>query len=84
VMRPLTPAELGAVPLGDGLFYDPEQPDRPVPASPAVDRQFARRVAAYYSGLRDRLRERGAEFVPLTTAEPVEHALSAWLRGRRR
>jgi uncharacterized protein (DUF58 family) len=84
VVWPLTPAELGAVPLGDGLFYDPEQPDRPVPASPAVDRQFARRVAAYYSGLRDRLRERGAEFVPLTTAEPVEHALSAWLRGRRR
>lgn len=83
VIRTITPAELGASPLGTGLFYDPERPDRAVPAEPGANRVFAARVASYYAELRDRLRERGAEYVPLTTAEPVEHALSAWLRARR-
>jgi uncharacterized protein (DUF58 family) len=84
VIRPLTPAETGAAPLGSGLYFDPERPEQEIPASPEVVREYAAGVAAYYGRLRDRLRERGAEYVGLTTAEPIEHALSAWLRARER
>jgi uncharacterized protein (DUF58 family) len=84
VIRPLTPQETGAAPLAAGLYFDPERPEREIPASPEVARAFAAGVTAYYDRMHDRLRERGAEYVALTTAEPVEHALSAWLRARGR
>ncbi len=54
-----------------------------MPAAPAEDPGFARRVADYYDALAARLRERGIEYVPLSTAAPVEDALRAWLATRR-
>jgi len=82
-LRVLTPEESGDTPLEPGLFFDPERPARAVPATPRQDAGYARRVAAYYASLADRLRERGVEYVPLTTAQPVEQALVAWVNRRR-
>lgn len=83
VLRPLTPTEAGLAPASPARYYDPEVPDRAVPAVPAEDPGFARRVAEYYAALATRLRERGIEYVPLSTAAPVEDALRAWLATRR-
>ncbi|HEX8696559.1 MAG TPA: DUF58 domain-containing protein [Longimicrobium sp.] len=83
VMRVLTPEESGEAAPDAGLFFDPEHPGRQVPAAPRFDAGYARRVAAYYDSLADRLRERGVEYVPLTTAQPVEEALVAWVNRRR-
>jgi uncharacterized protein (DUF58 family) len=83
VLRVLTPEETGDAAPDAGLFYDPEHPSRQVPATPRLDPGYARRVAGYYAALADRLRQRGIEYVPLSTAEPVEQALAAWV-GRRR
>lgn len=82
VLRPLTPQETGEEPLPAGLYYDPERPAEPVPGVPRADAGYRDRVAAYYERIGDQLRERGAELILLTTAEPVEHALAAWLRTR--
>jgi uncharacterized protein (DUF58 family) len=82
-LRVLTPEESGESPPDAGLFFDPEQPRREVPATPRTDAGYASRVAGYYASLADRLRERGVEYVPISTAEPVEHALVAWLNRRR-
>jgi uncharacterized protein (DUF58 family) len=81
VMRVLTPEEETGG--GAGLFFDPERPEREVPAVPGEDGGYPRRVAAYYASIANRLRERGVEYVPLTTAQPVESALAAWVAGRR-
>jgi uncharacterized protein (DUF58 family) len=83
VMRVLTPEESGDAAPDAGLFYDPERPSRTVPATPRQDAGYARRVAAYYDSIADRLRERGVEYVPLSTAQPVEQALVAWVNRRR-
>lgn len=83
VLRVLTPEESGEAAPGPGLFFDPERPSRVLPAAPAQDPGYARRVGAYYASLADRLRERGVEYVPLTTAQPVEEALVAWVNRRR-
>lgn len=83
VLRVLTPAEIGDAAPDAGLFYDPEQPQTELPATPVADSGYARRVAAYYDSLGDRLRERGVEYVPLSTAQPVEEALVAWANARR-
>lgn len=83
VMRVSTPEELGEEAPGPGLYFDPERPARELAASPAADPGYARRVAAYYDALSSALRERGVEYVPLSTAQPVEEALVAWV-GRRR
>ena len=83
VMRVLTPAEAGERGGEPGLFFDPERPAREVPAVPGSDAGYARRVADYYRSIADRLRERGVEYVPLTTAQPVESALAAWVAARR-
>jgi uncharacterized protein (DUF58 family) len=83
VMRVLTPEESGDAAPDAALFYDPEHPQRQVPATPRLDPGYARRVGDYYASISDRLRERGVEYVPLTTARPVEQALSAWVSGRR-
>lgn len=82
-MRVLTAAESGDRPPGAGLFFDPEQPQTELPATPDADAGYVRRVRAYYDGLADRLRERGVEYVPLTTGQPVEEALVAWVNARR-
>jgi uncharacterized protein (DUF58 family) len=83
VMRVLTPAESGERAPGAGLFFDPEKPNQELPATPEADAGYARRVAAYYDSIADRLRERGVEYVPLTTSQPVEEALVAWANRRR-
>jgi uncharacterized protein (DUF58 family) len=83
VLRVLTPAEAGERPAVPGLFFDPERPTHLIAAAPADDPGYARRVAEYYEALSARLRERGVEYVPLTTAEPVEAALAAWVARRR-
>lgn len=83
VMRILTPAESGERAPGSGLFFDPEKPGEELAATPGADAGYAGRVAAYYDSIADRLRERGVEYVPLTTAQPVEEALVAWATRRR-
>lgn len=83
VMRVLTPVEVGERGSGPGLFFDPERPAREIPAVPGDDAGYARRVAAYYQRIADRLRERGVEYFALTTSQPVESALAAWVAARR-
>jgi uncharacterized protein (DUF58 family) len=83
VLRILTPEESGEAAPDAGLFYDPEHPARQVPATPRHDAGYARRVAAYYAAIAGRLRERGVEYVPLSTSQPVEQALVAWVNRRR-
>lgn len=82
-LRVITPEESGDAAPDAGLFFDPERPAREIAAFPRGDAGYARRVAAYYATLADRLRERGVEYVPLTTATPVEEALAAWVARRR-
>jgi hypothetical protein len=65
------------------VLFDPERPERAIPVGPRADAGYRRRVAAYYDGLSARLRERGVEYVPLSTAAPVEEALVAWINRRR-
>lgn len=81
VLRVLTPAERGEA--GAGLFFDPERPGSVVSAHPAADPGFRARVDAYYAGIAEGLQRRGAEYVPLSVAQPVEQALIGWIRGRR-
>ena len=83
VLRISTPEELGEAAPGPGLFFDPERPSREIAAAPKLDSGYAARVAAYYDSIADRLRQRGVEYVPLTTARPVEEALAGWLHRRR-
>lgn len=83
VLRPLTLTEQGVAPAAARRWYDPERPDREVPASPASDPAFGARVADYYARLALELRRRGAEYVALSTATPVESALREWLAARR-
>lgn len=83
VLRVLTPAESGERAPGAGLYFDPEKPGQELAATPDVDAGYRRRVAAYYDSIADRLRERGVEYVPLDTAQPVEEALVAWANRRR-
>lgn len=83
ILRVLTPAESGERAPGAGLFFDPEKPSQELPATPESDAGYVRRVTAYYDSIADRLRERGVEYVPLSTAQPVEEALVAWANLRR-
>lgn len=83
ILRVLTPAESGERAPGAGLFFDPEKPHQELPATPESDSGYVRRVTAYYDSIADRLRERGVEYVPLSTAQPVEEALVAWANRRR-
>jgi uncharacterized protein (DUF58 family) len=83
VLRVLTPEESGDAAPDAGLYFDPEHPARQVEATPRRDSGYARRVGDYYAALADRLRERGIEYVPVSTAEPVEQALVTWVNRRR-
>jgi uncharacterized protein (DUF58 family) len=83
VVRVLTPAETGERAPGPGLFFDPEHPSVELAAAPEADAGYAARVGAYYGALADGLRERGVEYLPLVTSQPVEEALAAWVHARR-
>lgn len=82
VIRPLTPVEAGHEDAGLASYYDPERPSRSVPGAPGRQAGYRERVAAYYRGLSDALRQRHVELVPLLTTTPVERAVGAWLRER--
>lgn len=84
VLRVSTAVELGERGAEAALFYDPERPNDVVPAALAAESAFSRRVEAYYESIRRGLEERGAEYVPLTTDQPLVTALGAWLVGRAR
>ena len=82
VIRVLTPVELGQEPPGAGIRFDPDHPDLSVPLGPEFDAGYRQRIDDYYNSLTIRMRERGIEPVLLSTATPVELALSHWLRKR--
>jgi uncharacterized protein (DUF58 family) len=84
VIRIVTPEELGEADAGPARYYDPEAPQNAVDAVPGADPGFRERVDEYYDGLRRGLEERGAEYVPLTTAMPLVTALGGWLMARAR
>ncbi|CAN5278054.1 DUF58 domain-containing protein [soil metagenome] len=81
-LRVMTPSEAGTRALPAGRFFDPERPGTRLPAAPGADPGYAERVATYYRELAARLRERGAEYVPILTDDPVERSLIRWLRAR--
>jgi uncharacterized protein (DUF58 family) len=83
VLRPLTRIEQGAAPAGARRWYDPERPGLEVAAAAGANPGFAARVSDYYARLARELRQRGAEYVALSTATPVESALREWLAARR-
>ncbi|MEQ9401001.1 MAG: DUF58 domain-containing protein [Longimicrobiales bacterium] len=80
--RVATAQELGRAPLARARFFDPERPREAVPADPAADPGFARRVDAWYDDLAAGFLAAGAEFEPLTTADPLGRALRAWVARR--
>lgn len=82
VLRIASRLELGETDAGPARYFDPERPDLAIAASPDSDPTFRARVAAYYEELRLGLEERGAEYVPLTTDQPLVPALSGWLTAR--
>ncbi|HEX6362297.1 MAG TPA: DUF58 domain-containing protein [Albitalea sp.] len=82
-LRVLSPTEAGLRPAPAAAWYDPESPDHAVPAELVADTAFAARVRDYYDALARRLRSHGAEYVALSTDEPVENALRRWLAARR-
>ena len=84
VIRIASRLELGEAEAGPARYFDPEAPAMVTDAVPAQDDGFRRRVAAYYDRLRLGLEERGAEYVALTTDEPLVSALGGWLMSRAR
>lgn len=84
VIRVASRLELGEHPAGPARYYDPEHPDRTTAAAPDTDSGFRERVAGYYEALRHGLVERGAEYVPFTTDQPLVSALGSWLLSRSR
>ncbi len=82
VVRVASRFELGEAAAEPARYYDPEQPEGITAAAPSSDSGFRDRVAAYYDELRRGLVERGAEYVPLTTDQPLVTALSGWLLAR--
>lgn len=83
VLRVASRTELG---FGEGRparYFDPERPDDVIVAAPAADPAFRDRVSSYYDRLRLGLEECGAEYVPLTTHEPLLSAMGSWLLARR-
>jgi uncharacterized protein (DUF58 family) len=80
--RIATPQELGQVSLKHARYYDPDHPRADVAAAPGTHEGFKQRVAAWYDILATDFQERGAELVPLTTADPLANALRAWVASR--
>jgi uncharacterized protein (DUF58 family) len=84
VLRVLTPTEGGKRAGPAARYYDPENPGLGVTAALVENGTLAARVDAYYASLARRLEERGAEYVPLFTDEPLESALRRWIATRER
>jgi uncharacterized protein (DUF58 family) len=84
VIRVATRLELGETDGGAARYFDPEVPEVATAAVPGLDEGFRRRVDAYYAGLKRGLEEQGAEYVPLTTDQPLVTALGGWLMSRAR
>jgi len=82
VLRVSSRLELGETAGEPARYYDPERPDHAIAAAPGSDPAFRERVAAYYDELRTGLEERGAEYVPLTTDQPLVSAIGGWLLAR--
>ncbi len=82
VVRIATRIELGERGGAAARYFDPERPDDVIAAAPSSDPGFRQRVADYYETLRRGLEERGAEYVPLTTDQPLTSALAGWLTAR--
>jgi len=84
VIRIVSRMELGETDGGPARYFDPEIPQQAISAVPGKDEGFRRRVAAYYDGLRSGLEERGAEYLAITTDQPLVTALGGWLMARAR
>lgn len=84
VLRIASRMELGVTDSGPARYFDPETPHRTTSAVPGKDAGFRQRVGAYYEGLRRGLEERGAEYVAITTDQPLVTALGGWLMARAR
>ena len=82
-LRVLTATEAGLRSGSAARYFDPERPQVSATASLTADGALAERVRAYYAALATRLAERGAEFVPLFTDEPLELALRRWIASHR-
>lgn len=82
-LRPLTPTEAGRRAAAPARWFDPEAPAQTVAGPLGANGALATRVDAYYGSLAERLRAHGAEYVALSTSEPVETALRRWLAARR-
>jgi len=84
VIRIASRMELGETDSGPARYFDPELPQQAISAVPEKDEGFRQRVAAYYDGLRHGLEERGAEYLAITTDQPLVTALGGWLMARAR
>ena len=82
VLRVLTPEEEGRVPLGLGRYFDPERPEREIPAAPDVDAAYGERVRGWFAALDRALAARGVESSALATDTPLAEGIAGWL-GRR-
>jgi len=82
LLRVLTPVEAGDAPLPAGHYYDPEQAGIEAPATRESAAVYRTSVRSYYDALSVAIRRTGAEYVALSTATPVEHALARWLTQR--
>ncbi|MGH7448957.1 MAG: hypothetical protein ACRELT_15405, partial [Longimicrobiales bacterium] len=81
VVRVLTPEESGRRELPAAAYFDPERPGLQRIGT-TDDPGYRERLARHYARIAAELRDRGAEYVEVETAEPVEHALSRWLLAR--
>ncbi|MDA1103406.1 MAG: DUF58 domain-containing protein [Gemmatimonadetes bacterium] len=84
VVRVASSLELGETDGGAARYFDPERPHEVTAAVLGSDAGFRQRVAAYYTTLQRGLEERGAEYVGLTTDQPLVSALGVWLMSRAR
>ncbi|TVR56797.1 MAG: DUF58 domain-containing protein [Gemmatimonadales bacterium] len=79
-VRILTPEELGARGGGEGLYLDPEAPSRRIPGAPSRDREYQRRLEAYYQRLRREARRKGVAWREARTDDPLLPLIRRWVR----
>jgi len=82
VLRPLTLTELGEAGPGAALWFDPEAPGEGIPGVPGADPAYRGRLEAHFRLLAGGMEERGVEYLPLRTSDPLVPALAGWLRRR--
>jgi len=83
-IRILTPDELGQGSAADGLFVDPEDPDRAIPGRPRGDRGYIERLEGYYRRVALELEDRGVLWWEACTTDPLLPLLRGWIRGEGR